>query len=135
MPRKKTRNSEDLLNHNLIIRLPGKLFRQLEELREKSRSNSIAEVCRHILANRKIKLYQKDATMNPMMEELALIRKELKAIGININQIVRKFNGTTEEKQRRYYVLQTADLYQKVGEKVERLLQLISKLAGRWLQE
>lgn len=26
-------------------------------------------------------------------------------------------------------------LYQKVGEKVERLLQLISKLAERWLQE
>ncbi len=73
--------------------------------------------------------------MNPMMEELALIRKEIKAIGININQIVRKFNGTTKEKQRGYYVLQTAGLYQKVGEKVERLLQLISKLAERWLQE
>ena len=73
--------------------------------------------------------------MNPMMEELALIRKEIKAIGININQLTRKFNGTTEEKQRGYYVLQAADLYQKVGEKVERLLQLISKLAERWLQE
>lgn len=123
------------MNHNLIIRLPEKLFRQLEELRGKSRSNSIAEVCRRILSNRKIKLYQQDATMNPMMEELALIRKEIKAIGININQMVRKFNGTTEEKQRGYYVLQTAGLYQKVGEKVERLLQLISKLAERWLQE
>jgi len=69
------------------------------------------------------------------MEELAQIRKELKAIGININQITRFFNQDKAEKHREYYVMQVADLYQKVDVKVERLLTLVSLLAERWLQK
>ena len=134
MSRKKIAKSEDLLSHNIIIRVPESLFQKLDDLKKKSRSASIAEVCRRILSNRQIKTYEQDTAMNPMMEELALIRKELKAIGININQVTRKFNGSSEEKQRGYYVLQTADLYKNVGQRVDRLLEIIAKLAEKWLQ-
>lgn len=134
MSRKKIANIEDLLSHNIIIRIPESLFKKLEDLKKKSRSASIAEVCRKILSNRQIKTFEQDTSMNPMMEELALIRKELKAIGININQVTRKFNGSTQESQRSYYALQTAELYKNVGQRVDRLLEIIAKLAEKWLQ-
>ena len=72
--------------------------------------------------------------MDATMEELALIRKELRAIGININQITRSFNQDKAGTHRAFYVLKVADQYKKVDEKVEQLLTIISKLAERWLQ-
>lgn len=135
MSRRKLSNSEDLLSHNIIIRVPEKLFKKLEKLRRETRSPSIAEVCRKILTNQKIKLYQEDASMNPTMEELAMIRKELKSIGININQVTHNFNGAKAEDQRSYHVLQTADLYKHVDGKVDRLLVIVAQLAEKWLQK
>ncbi|WP_233165856.1 hypothetical protein [Pedobacter sp. ASV12] len=44
-------------------------------------SSSVAEVARKIISNRKIKIFHQDVCMNAPMEEMALIRKELKAIG------------------------------------------------------
>jgi hypothetical protein len=135
MPRRKTENPEDLLTHNIIIRVTESLFIKLEKLRKESGVLSIADVCRKILLNQKIKLFTHDATMNPVMEELALIRKELKAIGVNINQITRHFNADKKEMHRGFYALKVAEQYQKVDERVEVLLKIISKLADKWLQE
>lgn len=135
MPRKKLTNSEELLSHNIIIRVSEGLFKKLEQLKSESHSPSVAEVCRKILMGQKLRIYQQDASMNPVMEELAGIRKELKAIGININQVVRKFNGAKAENQRSYYAMQTAGLYKKVEVKVDRLLAIVSSLAEKWLQK
>ena len=135
MPRKKKSHPEQVLSHPIIIRLTKAGFERLEALQKQSDCASVGEVARRILTNRKIKVYQKDVSMNAPMEEMALIRKELKAIGVNINQITRTFNQDKQETRRAFYVLKTADLYQHVDAKVERLLTLISKLAEKWLQK
>ena len=72
--------------------------------------------------------------MNGIMEELTGIRKELKAIGNNINQLTRKYNSSPTEVQQAYYTLKAAELYQKVEPKVNRLLMLVSQLTEKWLQ-
>jgi len=135
MSRTKTDKPEDLLSHNLIIRVTETLFNKLEKLRVDSSSLSIADVCRKILLNQNIKLYHQDISLNPVMEELAMIRKELKAIGVNINQITRSFNQDRAGTHRPIYAQQVADLYKKVDERVETLLAIISKLADQWLQK
>jgi uncharacterized protein YbcC (UPF0753/DUF2309 family) len=67
------------------------------------------------------------------MEEMALIRKELKAIGININQQTKFFHLSKTDAQRAFYVIKTAQLYKEVSGKVEELLTLINHLAEKWL--
>lgn len=131
MPAKK---DKEILSHNLIIRVTETTFKRLEKMRNESNYASIAEIARRILSNQKIKLYYQDISMNGPMEEMALIRKELKAIGININQITRSFNQDKAETHRAYYVLKVADLYKNADEKVDRLLVIISGLAEKWLQ-
>jgi len=135
MSRRKLANSDDLLSHNIIIRVSENLFKKLEKIRKESHSPSVADVCRKLLNHQKIKLYQEDASMNPAMEQLAMIRKELKAIGVNINQITRSFNGARAENQRTYYALQAADLYKHVDAKVDHLLAIVAQLADKWLQK
>ena len=135
MSRKKLENEAEILSHNLIVRVSEPQFNKLEKLRLESNCQTVAEIVRRILSNRKVNCFYTDITMNAPMEELVSIRKELKAIGININQITRSFNTDNAGIQRAYYVLKVADLYKKVDSKVDTLLILVSKLTEKWLQE
>jgi hypothetical protein len=135
MPRRKSSKPEELLSHVLRIRLTETVFKRLQQLSKTTDCYSIGRLARKILSKEKITLFQKDMTMNATMEELALIRKELRAIGVNINQLTRSFNQDKAGNHRTFYVLKVADLYKKVDEKVERLLEIISKLAKKWLQK
>src|SRR5690606_21559806 len=107
-------------------------FKRLEKMQVESKSASVAEIARKILSNKRIKLFYQDITMNGPMEEMAMIRKELRAIGINISQITRSFNQDKSGTHRAFYLLKAADLYKKVGEKVDRLLVIVSQLAEKW---
>lgn len=134
MSRPKTAE-EELLKHNLIIRVNDGLYKRLDKLCNESDCQSIAEVARKILSKERINCFYKDATMNAPMEEMAIIRKELKAIGININQQTRFFNSCKSPAERAFHANKTVVFYQNVGEKVDRLLSIISKLAVQWLQK
>ncbi|MEQ7801332.1 plasmid mobilization relaxosome protein MobC [Pedobacter sp. ASV1-7] len=135
MPRKKSTNPETILTHFVRTRVTEKVYLRLEKISRNSDCHSVGGVARKILSQEKITLFYKDITLNAAMEELALIRKELRAIGVNINQITRSFNQDKTETKRAFYVLKAADQYQKIDAKVDELLIIISKLAGKWLQE
>jgi hypothetical protein len=134
MPRKKAKDQQQVLTHPIIIRVTRTVFERLDAKRKESDCTTIGEVARKILSNKSIKCFYKDISLNPVMEELAQIRKELKAIGININQITRTFNQDKAENHRAFYVLKVADQYKMVDAKVDRLLTLVSLLAEKWLQ-
>jgi hypothetical protein len=135
MPRRKSAKPEEVLSHVIRARVTGVVFKRLEQMSKNSDCYSVGRLARKILSKEKITVFHKDMTMNLTMEELALIRKELRAIGVNINQITRSFNQDKAETHRAFYVMKVADQYKKVDEKVERLLAIISKLAEKWLQK
>jgi len=134
MPRKKLPNPEEILSHPIILRVTAAAFERLQKIQKDSNCGSVGEVARKILSNEKIVMLYKDISMNGPMEEMALIRKELRAIGININQIARGFNSDKQNKYNDYFIKKAAGQYQKVDEKVERLLAIIAQLAEKWLQ-
>jgi len=135
MPRKKSAKPEEVLTHVIRARVTETVYRRLEQISKNSDCYSVGRLARKILSREKITMFHKDRTMDATMEELALIRKELRAIGININQITRSFNQDKAGTHRAFYVLKVADQYKKVDEKVEQLLTIISELAERWLQK
>ncbi|NOW98746.1 mobilization protein [Mucilaginibacter sp. SG564] len=135
MPRKKLENPEEILSHPIILRVTEKVFLKLEKLMKESGYQSIGEVARMILSDQPIKCFYVDVSMNAPMEQLALIRKELKAVGININQQTRYFHQSRTDAQKGFYALKTAGLYQQVGQKTEELLRIVNALAAKWLQD
>lgn len=134
MPRKKSNNSDILLTRPIILRVNENTYKRLENILANSNCRSIGEVARNILSREKILMLTKDVTMNAPLEELSSIRKELKAIGININQQTRHFHTAENEAQRSFYFLRTSDLYKHVGEKVDRLLVIVSEMSLKWLR-
>jgi hypothetical protein len=135
MARKKSKQQEILFTHPVRTRVTEKTFKRLENLKETSDSHTVGEVARKVLSNQEIKCFYIDQTLNATMEELSLIRKELKSIGININQLTKKFHGTSNESGKAFYALKVAGLYNNVGLKVDELLLIVSKLAEKWLQK
>lgn len=133
MPGKKVSNRERLLTHPIRTRLTRKNYNRLEEIARNSDCSSVGEVARRILSRQRIVLFHRDISMNGPMEELALIRKELKSIGININQQTRYFNASRSSAERAFYTMKTAELYEKSDTKVDRLLEIVSVLAQKWL--
>lgn len=97
--------------------------------------HSIGEVARRVLSREKILYVLRDGSMDAAMEELIAIRKELHAIGVNINQLTRHFHQASTPDQRLFHALKVAEQYNKVGEQVELLLNRISVLAKQWLQK
>lgn len=134
MGRKKAKNQDELLVHLLRVRVSDATMKRLEKLLAESSCRSIGEVGRKLLSRERINCFYRDASLAGPMEELAVIRKELKSIGININQQTRYFNAVKSHAEKEFHADRTLELYQKVDAKMERLFQLISKLAGKWLQ-
>lgn len=126
---------KERLDYPLRTRVDQKSFDRLQKLLDTSTCQSIGELVRKLINREKINCVYTDTTMNAPMEELISIRKELRSIGININQITRSFNQEkTRESSRQYYVMQVAELYKKVDVKVERLLVMVGELTEKWLQ-
>jgi len=135
MGRTKYKAPEDLLNFPVRTRVTEVTYKRLEKLVAESSCQSVGEVARKILSREKILCFYKDITMNAPMEELAKIRKELKSIGININQLTKSFNSTQEETHKAFYAMKTMEQYKPVETKVDRLLVLVSAMAEKWLQK
>jgi uncharacterized linocin/CFP29 family protein len=134
MPRKKYANPEDVLTHFVRTRLTEKAFNRLEKIRESSDCHSVGEVARKLLSREKITLFYKDMTLNSAMEELALIRKELKAIGLNINQLTRGYHIARKKGHATdYHLMQVTQLYQTVDAKTDELLGIVNQLSQKWL--
>ena len=133
MARKKSADPEKILSRVLRIRLTDAAFKRLEKISKSSDCRTVGEAARKILSQEKITLFYKDITLNSAMKELALIRKELRAIGININQITKAFHSDKREQSQIIQVSKVMLLYEKVEAKTERLLVIINRLAEKWL--
>lgn len=135
MSRKKATDQDSILSHPIIVRLTENQYNKLEKIRKESDTKTIGEVVRKILTNRPVKLLHKDITMNQPMEEMALIRKEIKSIGVNINQQTHRFHISQSDTERSFHANKTSETYKSMEPKIDRLLSIISKLAQKWLQE
>ena len=133
MARKKSADPEKILSRVLRIRLTDAAFNRLEKISKSSDCRTVGEAARKILSKEKITLFYKDITLNSAMEELALVRKELRAIGININQITKAFHSDKREQSQIIQVSKVMQLYEQVEAKTDTLLKIINRLAEKWL--
>jgi hypothetical protein len=124
MTRKKIDEAERLI-HKIGLRVSDPFYKKMEGWLAQSNCQTIAELARLILYKEEIIWYHKDSSSDTITVELTAIRKELKAIGTNINQVTRYFNGTTIPNQKIFEALKILDEYKKVSEKANMLITLL----------
>ena len=93
MGRKAIINKDKLLTHHIQARVERATYERLNSILDNSNCRSLGELARKILSRKKFTCYFRDTTLDIPVEELIRIRKELNAIGVNINQITRYFHS------------------------------------------
>lgn len=121
-------NTEEPLTALISIRVSTQLYDKLEHQRKQSNCRSLGEFARNILAEKEVIWIHRDASMDGVAAELAGIKNEIKAIGTNINQVTRYFNGSTLPNQKIFEALKILDDYKKTAGPCEKVVNIISGL-------
>lgn len=116
----------------VALRLTTTMRNKFDELRMQSNCRSLGEFLRRVLQKEEIIWYHRDATFDELTGELAAIRKELRSIGVNINQATHYLNGAQLAAQKLYHAKQIVGEYQKVNVPVERVLRAIANAHKKW---
>ena len=132
MGRRKNKQPSQLLTHPILFRVSQAEFERLQAYCRESDCPSIGEALRRLLQGKPITLFHRDRSLEAPLEELARIRQELRAIGVNINQLLRYFHSTPRSAERQLLADQALGQYRQVEAKVSLLLSLISKLSAKW---
>lgn len=134
MTRRKV-DSSAKLTRKITIRVSIPFYQKMEKWLEQSNCQTIAELTRSIVCKEQVIWYHKDASLESTALELAGIRKELNAIGKNINQITHLFHSVEFPNQKMFHALKVAEEYGKVGARVDKVLDMISEISKTWLQK
>ncbi|SEA14739.1 hypothetical protein SAMN05192529_10938 [Arachidicoccus rhizosphaerae] len=116
-------------------RIREKKYEEFRKMMADSSIKTMSELFRHILENRKITLEYYDKTLDKVMLELADIRRELLSIGVNINQVTKRFHVQRWPDAMLMNAREIALLYQEVDLRIKELFDLITKIAQKWLPE
>jgi hypothetical protein len=127
-------DTEALLVHRIFTRINDRSFKRLESIISKSNCYTIGQLVRHILSNEPIIVYNTDITVEEPVQQLILIREELRAIGVNVNQITHHFHKADSPEEKVFHSLKVADEYGKVEKKVDVLISMVAEIGERWLQ-
>lgn len=134
MVRKKTPEDEALV-HIIKTRVTRQKFDELQQLLAKSVHGEMAGLLRDILHHRTIRTVVHDQSLDLVMEELAALRGEIRAIGVNINQITKHFNTYSERNRREFYARTAFDRYAVMEPMINRIMEIVTQLAKIWLRE
>ena len=131
---RKKRVSEDKeLRYRIYTRVNESKYKELTSILEGNPRNDMSSLLRSIIYNRRIIVFTKDRTLDTTMEELSRLRSEIRSIGVNINQITKYFNTYPEAHRKKLYAAMAFKEYLAIESKADALLQIIEKLAERWL--
>lgn len=134
MGRKKAASDKALI-HEIKTRVNAAKYAELQRLLEGDPANDMSTLVRDILHNRTIRVFTRDTTMTETMQEMARLRSEIRAIGVNINQITHFFNTYPEPYRKQVYAKMAFNEYRALEPKINELLIIASKLAQKWLSE
>ncbi|WP_162946212.1 mobilization protein [Chitinophaga barathri] len=134
MGRKKKEEGRHLRNI-VKTRINDEHFQRLTGLLNQSHHRSMSELVRTILCEQKVTIFTVDGSLDLVMEELVRIRRELQAIGQNVNQTTRVFHSTAGTAARMERLQEVATAYREVGMKTDALLSIIAQFSKQWLQK
>lgn len=128
------RDRKKRLTHRVHVRLTEEKYRELSELLARSRgARSLSQLTRNVLEGRPIIVKTYDASLDRVMEELAAARREIAAIGRNINKITARMQREQLPGAVLADLLRLVDLQQQADLKVTLLMEITAKLSERWL--
>lgn len=86
------KKERQIRDHWVNVRMTKEEFEKLESNRKKTTERTNSEYLRRIAGDEPVKILTRNASQDALTEEIIQLRKELNAIGQNLNQAVKKLH-------------------------------------------
>lgn len=134
MGRRKAKEEMNCIRR-VTVRINEKTFQRLKTLAPTCNRRSVGGVVKCLLMNQKIMVLYRNRSFDECVQQLIRIREELRAIGVNINQITRHFHLSDTNQQKMFHALEVGEEYAKVNLKVEELIDKVHEVGRMWLEQ
>jgi hypothetical protein len=126
---------EENRSRRVIIRFKQAEFELLEKRFKKTLFRKLSEYTRNVLLEKQITVTYRDQAMDDVLEELILLRRELNAIGNNMNQAVRNINSAHGNADTRLWMNLLSVINSKLEPAIFQIKDNMNKYAEIWSQK
>jgi hypothetical protein len=116
------------------LRLTADEYTELEKNWKRSTVRKLSEYVRRLLFGRSFTAFTRDKSKDELLEEMALLRRELNAIGVNFNQAVHRLNMLDHSPQMQEWVRRFERDKERFFVAVESIQSRLKLLSSAWLQ-
>lgn len=116
------------------LRLTGDEYGVLEKNWKKSTIRKLSEYVRRVLFGKAVTVYTRNQSLDELMAELILLRKDLNAIGVNFNQSVHRLHTLDHPPQMQRWLVGFEKDRDEFFAKVEDIKLKVNSISEQWLQ-
>lgn len=121
-------------SRKVTVRFTPDEYNKISTQQKKSTAKVMSDYIRAVLLEGKITLYYRNQSLDKLIEELKLLRRELAAIGNNFNQVVKKINSVKDAGELNFWMDMAALLQKQLLEKTTGINDKIAQISDVWLQ-
>jgi hypothetical protein len=119
----------------LTIRMKPDEYKFLNKRLASTTCTSLSEYSRKVLLEKSITVTSRDKSMDDVLEELILLRKELNFFGNNFNQVVRKLNSVAGTPDAAIWQSMLEVLRDQIEPSMTLIKERISNYSDLWSQK
>jgi len=128
----KQKNNRDKWFH---VRVTSSEYKKIQTGFSRSTQRKLSEYVRNVLLDLPITVYTRNQSYDDFLSEMILLRNDLKAIGNNFNQSVKKLHTMEHETEIKTWALLNENSKQLFFKKVEEINTKITQILKQWSQE
>ncbi|MBS1519833.1 MAG: hypothetical protein JST50_02460 [Bacteroidetes bacterium] len=117
------------------IRLKPDEYRLLNGRFQKTQFRKLSEYMRSVLLEKPVTVNYRDKAMDDVLEELVLLRRELNAIGNNLNQAMRNINAAHGDADTRLWMNLMSIINSKLEPSIAQIKERMNQYADIWSQK
>ena len=129
---RKPKADHELAKHDVHFRVTDAELNLLEKQFKNSPYKNKSDMYHDMVFSKQLKI--KDSTGLVLATEMQNLVREIKVIGTNYNQVVKKINSLTEVKPAIHEVVKLIDLTAKLEKAQSEFYVIILQLREKWLQ-
>jgi hypothetical protein len=128
-------NDNENRSRYLKIRLKPTEEESLNKRYKNSTFQNLSEYGRAMILGEPVIVVHRDKSMDEVLEELALLRRELNHIGNNLNQAVKNINSAQGDPDNRLWMNLLTVINEKLEPSISQIKERMNKYADLWSQK
>ncbi|UEG54902.1 hypothetical protein LLH06_07980 [Mucilaginibacter daejeonensis] len=128
-------NEQENRERKITTRFKPGEFLLIDRRFKKTRFRKMSEYIRCVLLERPVTVNYRDRSMDDMLEELSLLRRELNAIGNSLNQAVRQINAAHGSADNRLWLTLMSIIGTKVDPAIAQIKERMQNFSELWSQK